>query len=315
MDLSGFTGDLDRYVVVKGFIDARSSDGHELHGVFVSVSAYQKMLYFKEYFTDEPLNKEMEWNSLMSLVEGSSPPINDRVADAKNRFHSKVDGEKMLMFGRHRLDEKEIERKISRFFSDELSLNAVVFAEVIDMTEEDVRMQFPFLQDREDQPGDAQGDTPSASDAAGAGGGDEDDGEEREIDVIYLACDPVLDTLNGIALRDLKEGDLIEVGLPRDSMYSRFLESSDPTYRGKLDAEVTGVQIDELGAGVVVVRIAEGVMGTLRLAESVKLKCVAMAEERANRSMVAPIPKDAVFALVAIIAGLVVLIILVEMLL
>lgn len=296
MELSEINELTGKYAVVKGFIDARDALSRPVYGAFVFVSDIHRTVYLDVHFSDEPIDKGMSASALVKKLSAIKAEHESEgiFARSESEFASFVSAQGIFLLGKSRLDSKEIERKISYFCSEELDLNAIVFVDVTTMGEDSFASLFPSLLETAT---DESSDTNDGEPAEDADVGGEDPDDEHSGDV-YLACGPVLDTVNGTAIRDLLPGDHIDIELPKTSMYYQFIRSKDPTFNGRLDAEISGIKLDEFGAAVVAIKIADGVYGTLRLSESVKIKKNVAAD--LSRSGM-PIPPEYIFAAFCIV--------------
>lgn len=293
--------------LIKGFVDAHDSSGRSIYAAFISASAPQRTIYLKEYFTYDALDKSMNISDLAELLEGDDAPHQSDgfLARCKYEFNSFLITERALELGSASGDVKDKERRLARFFAESLEMNAIVFLDEEETDDDGLLAALPSLgADLSEEDLSQQGEEEPAADSDELEADDDDDADEigaREGEV-YLSCTPVLDAVRGTACTQLRPGDYIYVELPKGSFYCQYNASKDPAFTGRTVGEVTGVRVDELGAAVVAVKLADGVYGAVRLAESVKLK-VAATREEANAE--APLPRfrpEALFALISIAA-------------
>lgn len=250
----------ERFAIIKGFIDARDESGSPLYGVFMSIGDEHSLLYLKSYFSAEAINKDMSYAEAMGFIDANETKMQDgmmRYVDAMRDF-----GQVSRSFevGNSPKNPRELEHKLSYHCTDVMGINAIVFIELLEADKGTIAGLVPQFEFDKPKTSEAHDEGTNAS---SIDGGSSD---------IFLACNPVLDTTGGTAAGSLAEGDHILAELPRDSLYYRFLRERDPNFSGALVAEVTGVHIDEFGAAVVALKIADGVNGTIRLSESVRLR-------------------------------------------
>lgn len=264
----------DGYVIVKGFIDARDAQSRSVYGAFVSASSHQKTEYLRLLFTLAPIDKEMPWSRLIEFLSSdAASPSDPELAQYTDSLSAHFRIHRILEKGRAHLDAKDLERKISAYCSQSLGLSAVAFVDVSEVDERELLELIPDVFAPAEEPEVEWGTSDkTGGEPEGEPSGESAGGSSKEPEEIYLACDPVLDAMNGAAASSLVLGDAIDVKLPPDSMYFAFMKQNDPGFRGIASAEVMGVKLDEYGAAVVALRIAEGVSGALRISESVKLK-------------------------------------------
>lgn len=299
----------DLYAIIKGFIDARDSQSRAVYGVFVVVVSARATHFIAQAFFSESIDKEMQWNDLMDLLSSdAASPSDPDLARYCKELNDHIRIHRPFEIGRGDLDEKALERKVSSFCGGTLGLNAVTFIEASKVEEDELLSLIPHIFDKpveDEKPQEAYDFTENAEedidtkDADPAGG--------KKPDEMYLSCSPVLDAVAGVAAGGLVNGDRIDVALPDGSMYGKIMSNIDPHFNGIVSAEVLGVKLDEYGAAVVALKIAEGVSGVLRISESVKLRRSARTSSgvrASSRSQDAIIAVFGIALLLAVIAAL-----------
>lgn len=290
------TPDHDRYLLAKGFIDARDSQASPIYGMFLSLSTREHTIYLKELFTREPIDKEMSYADMLARIERDAGVQDIDMQRYTDGLHDHLYLSRTLEAGHASHDHHQAEHTIAQHCAEVLGINAIVFADILEVDGATVSTLLPELDLKSGTVGGEAHELPD-----GEGSGDEDDDKASEI---FLACGPVLDTLSGTAAGELREGDLIMAELPKDSLYYRFLMDRDPDFTGTMSCEVTGVKLDDVGAAVVALKIADGVYGAIRLSESVRLRRAP--EPDANEGAALPRP-EIIFAVVSAAAFLAVL--------
>ncbi len=269
------TAETDKYVVIKGFIDAREHNSNQVYGAFVSASGYQNTLYLRETFTNDPIDRTLSWPDLLEMLsdKNAEPPVESTLAFYKEKFHNFANIQHLLEYGRGRMAPKDLERKVS-YFCSTIGLSALTFLEMTTMSKEDLFILMPCLSEEQGQTekknekNQEDNDSASEDDFTSA----EEDDEGKEQDDIFLACEPVLDPISGTAISSLTVGDMIAVKLPEASSYYQFFTNKYPEFDGIIDGKVTGVKVNEYGAAVVALKLADGISGTLKLSEKVRIK-------------------------------------------
>jgi hypothetical protein len=266
--------DTNKFVIAKGFIDGKDASGRPVHGLFISASACQKILYFKEIFTNEPIDRTLPWPALLAMLndENADMQTNHALARRGKEFHEFVVTNRLLEYGRGHMDAKDIERRISYFCSNSLDLSAVTFLDLTTVEEDDLYALMPFISE--------QSGAPDEEEHGGEPGADigEDRGvfgdEEETPGEVFIACEPVLDPVSGVAISGLSVGDTIVTRLPETSSFYQFLVNKNPAFDGNIEGDITGVRMNEYDMAVVAVKLADGISGTMKLSESVRVKRV-----------------------------------------
>ncbi|MDL2263529.1 hypothetical protein LJC31_02645 [Synergistaceae bacterium OttesenSCG-928-I11] len=305
-----WTAETNKFVIAKGFVDARDAGSRSVYGAFVSASGYQKTLYFKEIFSNDPIDRALSWPELLATLNDESvqPPANSVLAHYRKEFHEFIDIQRLLEYGRGRMDAKEIERKISYFCSDALDLSAIIFLELTTVSEGDLRSLMPFLPEKfggtEKKTEKKQDESDDSDDDDSQ---DTEEGEdEKEQSEIFLSCEPVLDPVSGVAISDLSVGDLIEAKLPETSSYYQFFTNKYPAFNGMIEGEITGIKVNEYDVAVVALKLADGISGALKLSEKVRIKRLAT-KEPFDPSESTRISVEIVFAILSVAVFLVVM--------
>lgn len=306
------TTETNQFVVVKGFIDARDSNARPVRGAFVSVSGYQKTLYFKEIFTNDPIDRTLSWPELLAMLNGESePPFEDEnsvLEHYREKFREFISVQRLLEYGRGRLDAKEIERRITYFCTDVLGLSTVTFLELTMMGDGELLVLMPFLSEKLDGTEGNDDKDPDDNDASNSGdpADAEEDGETQEQNEIFLSCEPLLDPISGVAVSNLSIGDLIAAKLPETSSFYQLFIKQYPSFDGIIEGRVTGIKINEYDMSVVALKLADGVSGTLKLSGKVRIKRLVEGESIASRGN-ARFPVEILFAALSVVVFLIVM--------
>ncbi len=103
--------------------------------------------------------------------------------------------------------------------------------------------------------------------------GESTEGNEGENRVFHIQvrCNPVVDPIHGVPMRDIKEGNAIWVHLEEDSVIYSILRSQIPDFSGVTKSIVQEI-IPHEERQMVKVRIAEGITGQLIVRDHVMVK-------------------------------------------
>ena len=262
--------------IAKGFINGRDPSGTPVYGLFIAAASREKLEYLDQLFSYEQMDTNAPWEELIGLLgrprmhEADSP-----LARYEKGLHDFIDIHRLFQSTKGHLDPKQIERKISYFCADMLDVNAITFLELSEVEPENLKALFPSLRETEEQP-----DVPEPE--AKGGEADEESGESA-VDAadgeIFVACEPILDPVSGVALNDLQIGDVVACRLPEDSSFYKFFANGFPNFDGNLRGIITGIQLNEHGIATVALKLADGVSGALRLSGKVRIKLLAKGEE------------------------------------
>ena len=269
-----------KYTIAKGFINGRDSNARTVFGLFLAATSGEGIAYLREIFSYEPIDTAASWETLLALLE--DPRVPDRDAELiryEHELHEFIDINRLFYSTKGHLDAKQIERKISYFCSDILNISAITFLELSEVGPGDLYALFPSLKESTDTPATDDNeeraddrDTEKLTSDDMAGGEPSDDDEEGEI---FVACEPVLDPVTGVALNDLQVGDVVACHLPETSTFYKFFMRGYPRFDGTLNGIITGIQLDEYGTATVALKLADGVSGALRLSGKVRIKMLA----------------------------------------
>lgn len=304
------TAETHKFVIVKGFIDARDSASRPAYAAFVSASGYQKTLYLKEIFTNAPIDRTMPWPTLLAMLndENAQPPVNSVLAHYKKELHEFIDIHRLLEYGRGRMEAKDIERRISYFCSDTLDLSAITFLELTTVSEGDLLALMPFLSERlgETAKGSEKQDENDLEDETDSPGDETEENDGSEQDEIFVSCEPVLDPISGVAISDLSVGDRIAAKLPEASSFYQFFTNQYPAFDGIVEGEITGIKVNEYDMAVVALKLGDGISGALKLSEKVRVKRLA-AKDSTGASENRRFSVEVVFAALSVVVFLIVL--------
>lgn len=297
---------LDKYMIVKGFVNGRDANARSVYGVFVSASAPRNLLYLKEYFTYDPMDTDLPWSALFPMLDNPSGIRDPDSALAKyeKQFHSFADIQRIFESGRGRVDSKDLERKITYFCSDVLGLSVITFVEMTNVSKEDLLSLMPFLEEKLEKE--------NAEAAPGEEPEDDNDLDTESLleklqegdEEIFISCEAVLDPISGVAINDLTIGDIVACKLPTTSSLYAMFSNQHPEFDGVIEGEITGMKLNEYGTAVVALKLANGVSGAIKLSGKVRIKRFAHSDAIRKREF-SNVSLEMIFAAAGVIVFLI----------
>ena len=167
---------------------------------------------------------------------------------------------------------KQAEQSISRYCLESLQFKAVCFIEFYDANESDLKA---FKKDAEKKKPPAKTGQAFSKAAAEEKTSEEPKpapSKENAASDVFVRCDPVLDPVNGVAVSDLKPGDLIMGRLPVYSVFYKLIERNSQSFDGAVIAKISGVLGNDLGTSTISLELSDGVSGAMKLSSKVKVK-------------------------------------------
>lgn len=290
--------------IAKGFINGRDRSGRSVYGLFIAAVSSEKLEYLKELFSYEQIDTAAAWETLVALLETPSSPNADADLVRYGReLHEYIDIHRLFQTTKGQLDAKQIERKISYFCSDILDVSAITFLELSEVSPGELHGLFPSLKDppEPEQHGETAADAPDFGEPD-AEAKDGESGEDERENEIFVACEPVLDPVSGVALSELVVGDIVACRLPETSAFYKFFTSGHPKFDGRLNGTITGIQLNEYGTATVALKLADGISGALRLSGTVRIKLLAKGVDRVDTTPQSPL--EIVLALSSVVVFL-----------
>ncbi|MDR3333000.1 MAG: hypothetical protein LBT08_10280 [Synergistaceae bacterium] len=251
--------------VVKCFIHGRDAQVRPVYGVVVSVTTPSETRFLAERFSYDPMDPEMQWQDLMPMLDPiEAEGREEALVRYERELHEYLRITHLFQNDQSLLDPKVLERKISYFCVDSLQLNAITFLDIVSRGNEDLYAIMPALRNQ----------TPENTEDAAEGSDSDElaDMEDGGVNEVFIACEPLLDPVSGVAAGDLFPGDSVYCRISEDSAFNKMLLNNIPDFDGSVVAEVTGAKINELGTAVVAVSLAEGISGAIKLSGSVRIK-------------------------------------------
>lgn len=268
------------FVIVKGFIDAKTDKGRTTWGSFVAMASRREVPFISVCFSNKELPKNTQWKDLLAL-HSNMMKAQDRNPDditTEVRLSEFFVRDAVLNTMVKNRNAKPAEQAVSRYCLDSLGIRAVTFIEYNEATSSDIA--FINSQKKSHQPSDA-----APTDAKPADQDQAPQEEEKKSDEVYVRCQPILDPLSGIAMNELHAGNIVYTKLLPDSVFYKLLARSTRSFDGVITAEVTGVLINELGTATISMKLADNVSGVMKLSGKVKVKTpqTGLAEQSSRR--------------------------------
>lgn len=263
--------DDDKLSIVKGFIDARDEKQAGLYGVFLGVASRFDVKFTRSLFSHEPIDQRLSWQALLSFLREKKTSARDQaLSDMESRLENFLASGRLLSSAVKSMNGKSIEQQVNLFCSDDLRLRSVTFVEITPVEEEEL---LPFEADDQKQ-GEEKNEAQDTDEGRGVDpeGGVPVDEEEKNEKKLFVACEPILDPVSGVAISDLEVGVNIVCKLPEDSIYYKLFVSRFPDFEGSVTGEITGIRINELGTAIVGVSLADGISGVLKLSGKVRIR-------------------------------------------
>lgn len=260
----------EHFIVVKGYIDAKDDQQRAVYGYFMGIASRRDMRYLRVAFGTDEVSKDTGYDELRTLLENheksEQTPVLERYEAELYKF---FEVSRTLQGIVKNLNVKHAEQTISRFCTDDLQLKAVTFVDFVEATE---TYFSHFLPPEENAAAES---APPKEDEEPAKPGDAGGEERKEPRDFVVRCEPVLDPVRGGAMAELAVGSYVCARLPEDSVFFKLFAKNFQGFDGIINAQVSGVLVNELGTATVSLQLADGVAGVMRMAGSVKVKLAA----------------------------------------
>ncbi|MDR1137809.1 MAG: hypothetical protein LBK91_05760 [Synergistaceae bacterium] len=257
----------DQCAVARCKIDGRTSDGSSVNGISLCVVYSGDVIYHGELFSRESIETDAPLSELYSMLESERlAERKDDMARYEEQLSVFIASSDLFRNKKNLNDVKALEHKITYFCASSLSLNAISFLEIETMSMEELRLSIPSLEKSNPAGGYAASDEPlTAADGA------KSDGKTPPSEAAAI-CEPILDPVSGLAAGDLSVGDVIFCRLPEDSVFYRMMRNAAPGFDGVVSGDISAIHGNALGSVTVVLRLSEGIFGTLKLTGAVRVK-------------------------------------------
>ncbi|MDR3076881.1 MAG: hypothetical protein LBU26_06235 [Synergistaceae bacterium] len=273
-----FGGDNRNCVIATCRIDGKDSSGNSVCGFFMCVTDGRDVLYDGELFSRTPFDMETPLSEMFAVL--SAPRPDDRSEEfsrCEAALSDFIRSSRIFQSEKNLDDQKSLEHKITYFCTSVLSINAISFLEISEMSKHDLYLAIPPLKRGEENETERLGpqDESKPGEAGTQGGGTPD---------VVVACEPVLDPVGGVAISELAKGTAIYCKMKTGSVFYNLMENASPEFDGIVKGDVTAVSINELGSGTVVLKLSDGVSGAMKAASTVRVKVVAKSNDEPGKA-------------------------------
>jgi hypothetical protein len=262
-------------VIAKCCIDGHDNSGRRLYGILMCAANSDRVEFAGSKFSTDPIDTEMSLAESFAFLNAPRPEgYPDDMASLETKLVDHVIVTRMFQNRKNLEDPKALEHRITYFCTSALSMNAISFLELTELSPDELYMTLPELK----RGGGETGPEPEADPDS------QEDAKERDDarpDVV-VACDLVLDPINGVAIGELSPGTTIYCKLRPDSVFYSLMESASPDFDGVVKGDVTGVKANDTGSVTLALKLSDGVTGAIRAASTVRVRTAGSSEPSAG---------------------------------
>lgn len=266
----------EQFIMVKGYIDAKDERQRTIYGTFMAIVSRRDMRYLGVAFGLDEISKDTGFDELHTLLEQHGKSERDAafVRD-EAELYKFFDVSRTLQGIAKNRNPKQAEQTISRFCAENLHLKAVTFVGYTEATEtylsrflppeeknvEEFSQPEPLVESQNEA-------KPEKKEAARS--------EERKDSRDFIVrCEPVLDPVRGVAMSELAVGSYVCAKLPEDSVFFKLFTKNFRGFDGIINAQVSGILVNELGTATVSLALADGVAGVMKMSGKVRVRTAA----------------------------------------
>jgi len=269
MDIENYNGNC---AVATCKINGKDASGAPLYGFFMCVVDSGDLVYDGELFAREPIDTEASLSEILAMMNSPRPEArSEDLAKYESELAALIKTSRMFQSEKSLSDQKALEHKITYFCTSVLSLNAISFLEIDEMSRKDLYLIMPSLNKKEGRENDGDEDEKAVA-------ATKDESRDGELPDVVVACDPILDPVAGVAVGDIAVGTVVRCKLKEGSVFYNLMANASSGFDGKVTGDVTGVSVSDLGLATVAMKLSEGVTGAMKLAGTVKIKVVSKPE-------------------------------------
>lgn len=259
----------EQFIMVKGYIDAKDERQRTIYGTFMAIVSRRDMRYLRVAFGVDEISKDTGFEELHTLLEQHEKSERDSafVRD-EEELYKFFDVSRTLQAVAKNRNSKQAEQMISRFCTENLHLKAVTFVGFTEATEAYLSR---FLPPEEKTPEEYIQPEPLAQPEEPEKAGSKNEERKDSRDFI-VRCEPVLDPVRGVAMSELSVGSYVCAKLPVDSVFYKLLMKNFRGFDGTINAQVSGILVNELGTATVSLQLADGVAGVMKMSGKVRVK-------------------------------------------
>lgn len=256
-----------RYRVVKGYCDITTSEESSSLVAFYAIidngSIYSVRCRLVEEGVSFPGLRET-WDKYIAFVLGSDVcPSREVLQNVISQALAAVRPSELLEANTKAA--RNMEAKLNDYGTSALKAEVHSFIRVENAVDDEIR---PFLPSREASQSPEEGDA-STPENAETGEGET---EEKE-SVVYVTCTAVIDPLKGKAANRFKEGEMVVVKLPEESvLYSLISKARKGLFDGKVEGRVLRVEPRSEDSTLMELEMTKGFRGLLAVQNSLMLR-------------------------------------------
>ncbi|MDR3164588.1 MAG: hypothetical protein LBU13_03335 [Synergistaceae bacterium] len=283
-------------VVVTCRVEAKEALGGVMHGFYMCAMDSWDIKYDGALFSRDPIDTEAPFASLYAMLEAPRAEGREEMERYENGLKDYVRTSRLLQGWKNLSDPKGLEHKVTYFCTSVMSLNVISFLEVTEMSQDEFYLVIPSLEYKNKQE--------NSEKPAEEGETSADESQDAVVPDVVISCDPVLDPVLGVAVGELSVGDIICCKLREDSVFFDLMVNALPNFNGVISGDIIAIQASEMGSIVISLKLSDGVVGAIKLAESVRLKVLsrkALSETNVRKSL---LRFDALLAIAGIVVFL-----------
>lgn len=290
----------EQFIVIKGYIDAKDERQRTIYGTFMAVVSRRDIRYLDAMFGLDLIAKETGFDDLYAILHQRGEANRDAAfLRDEGELCKFLDVSRTLQGVAKNRNAKQAEQTISRFCADNLHLKAVTFVEFVEATDSYLARFAPEEKKEEElSPPDPVFEPDVAEDV------EEKNETKKDSRDFVVRCEPVLDPVRGVAMSELSVGDYVCAKLPENSVFYKLFLKNFNNFDGIINAQVSGILVNELGTATVSLELADGVAGVMKMSGKVRIKTAAspdISDARAKWDFdLHTLPAEIVFGLAAI---------------
>lgn len=279
-----------RFLILKGFIDAKNERGHEFFGSFLALLTRRETRYLDVMFSKSKNQRGKHWEELLAIHgnKNDREELDPVIEQCEKELHRYFDVSKILNNVAKNHNTKQAEQAVSRFCMDRLDFKTVSFIEFQDATVEDLeRFDREIERTKQDQDGREEAKQEETVDSTENDAMPVDEPDKE----ICIRCEPILDPLLGVATSELPIGSYVACRLAQDSVFYKLLAKNFPNTNDVVKGKVSGILMNDLGTATVSLWLCDGVCGVMQLSGKVRLKMVRGPEETSRKDSPRHLPQ------------------------
>ena len=261
----------EQFIMIKGYIDAKDERQRTIYGTFMAVASRRDMRYLGVMFGTDQIAKESGFDDLYTVLQQRDESNRDAVfLRDEGELYRFLDVSRTLQSVAKNRNAKQAEQAISRFCADSLHMKAVTFVDFVEASDFHLARFAPEQKQEEELPPSDPVSEPDVVEEVETRNEAKKDSRD-----FVVRCEPVLDPVRGVAMSELTVGDYVCAKLPEDSVFYKLFLKNFNSFDGIINAQVSGILVNELGTATVSLQLADGVAGVLKMSGKVRIKTAA----------------------------------------